>query len=221
MDLDDKLWSEVVDKIEVNDDATFLEFGVASGNTMCALLNNLIKKNIKPKMVIGYDAFEGLPKEQDGVPVHESWTKGAFNLKSEIQTNSKIISTLKDPKLDPLLVLQTRFKEYEKHDIVVNLVKGWYSDTLLENITVRPACFIHIDCDLYISSIQVLEWLARYKLFAPNCLVRYDDWFIPGQSVYEAGESKAHKEICQKYDLNFEYVANNGDAAVLYRYNPS
>ena len=215
-DLDDELWSDVVNKIQIDENATFLEFGVASGNTMCALLNNLVKKGIRPRAVIGFDAFEGLPEEDASVAKHESWVKGAFNLKDEITNNDKI-ETKPSEIIDPITILVDRFKYYHKYDIDIRLIKGWYSE-LDSSLDINPACFIHIDCDLYISSMYALNWLAVHKLFGPNCLVRYDDWNIPDIECYTSGESLAHKEICEKYNLEFDFVDKNGHAAVLYRY---
>ncbi len=221
MSLDNELWSNVVDKIKIDENATFLEFGVASGNTMCAMLNNLTRRGIKPRKVVGFDAFLGLPEEDATVDRHESWVAGAFNLADEIKNNSQI-ETKPDENNNPIEILTKRFSKYaELYGINVELVQGWYNELdvwSVEKFDIKPACFIHIDCDLYISAIQCLRWLAKNKLFGPNCLVRYDDWNIEGKGLYTCGESRAHKEICERYGLVFDYVESNGHAAELFRY---
>lgn len=217
IDLDEVLWSEIVNHINFNDNMTFLEFGVASGNTMVAMLNNLVKINKIPKLVVGFDSFEGLPQEEPGTIRPIEWYKGAFNLQDEMKNNFKITDKPNNFQ-EAIQKLETRFKDY---DFPIKFIKGFYDSSLTNNIVeqfqIQPACFVHIDCDMYISTKQALDFLARNDLFAKDCLIRYDDWVINGIPEFSAGESKAHLEICTQYWLNLELIENNGNAT-LFRY---
>ena len=42
----------------------------------------------------------------------------------------------------------------------VNLVVGWFKDTLRAFEPAEPVTFVHLDCDLYSSAVTVLAWLV-------------------------------------------------------------
>lgn len=42
----------------------------------------------------------------------------------------------------------------------VNLVVGWFKDTLPAFEPAEPVTFVHLDCDLYSSAVTVLAWLC-------------------------------------------------------------
>ena len=75
-----------------------------------------------------------------------------------------------------------------------------------------------MDCDLYISSIQAMEWLFANKLVAPGTVFGYDDWYSKPCLQFKAstevrrvsseieqfgGEARAHVEIARKYKVDF------------------
>lgn len=87
------------------------------------------------------------------------------------------------------------------------LYKGLFDDALpifLEKI-VDSAKLIHIDCDLYSSSITALRILApRIK---PGTVIIFDEYFnYPG---WEAHEHKAFHEFLELTGLNYKYIAYN------------
>ena len=110
-----------------------MEFGVGAGHTL-----KKIKESFPVgKTIVGFDSFEGLP--ENWIP--GSWGKGAFSQGGEI------------PK-----------------DILgenVSIVKGLFSDTVPKffdttNFADVELLLLHIDCDLYQSTKEVLgEALAK------------------------------------------------------------
>ena len=71
---------------------------------------------------------------------------------------------------------------------------------------------VHIDCDTYTSTLQVLEFLVSHNLLVDGTILVYDDWgawkqaCLTKENEYDIAEGRAHKEIAEKYNLNFEFV---------------
>ena len=107
----------------------------------------------------------------------------------------------------------------------VNLVKGWFSDSLpifIANLR-HPQdgiSFIHIDCDLYSSTKTVLNYLREY--ICPGTIIAFDEYFnYPGWLQHE---HKAFEEFISETNLGFEYIAyveNGNQVAVRINELPS
>ena len=54
-----------------------------------------------------------------------------------------------------------------------------------------PALYLQIDCDLYVSAYQALDWMLANKLVVAGTIIGYDDWTTGG----EGGEAQAHHEV--------------------------
>lgn len=89
----------------------------------------------------------------------------------------------------------------------VELFKGWFNDTLpifLREHT-GDVGFLHVDCDLYSSTVTVLKFLApRLK---PGAVIVFDEYFnYPG---WREGEFKAFQEFITCSGLDYEYLGYN------------
>lgn len=167
---------------------SLLEFGVYGGNSL-ATFSNLYDQFGLEKVFFGFDSFQGLPKEilDDNNP--DYWSEGAFaggHLQHQVKNRLPF----------------------------ANIKVGWFEDTLndetLAEVKNHQVGLWHIDCDIYTSTIQVLDWIVKNDLLVDGALFVYDDWgghYSKGVGEYECGEGKAHKEICKKYNLNFEFVS--------------
>jgi len=122
--------------------------------------------------VFGFDSFQGLP---------EDWTnfqrKGRFSLEGAApQFNQSNIS----------------------------LLPGWFEDTLPVFLGQHegPARFIHVDADLYSSTVTILtELRAR---IVPGTVILFDEYFnYPG---WEHHEYKAFQEFIRESGLRYEYL---------------
>jgi predicted O-methyltransferase YrrM len=90
----------------------------------------------------------------------------------------------------------------------VTLVKGWFSATVSEFIQTSSAAIslIHIDCDLYSSTVTVLDALNERIL--KGTVIVFDEYYnYPG---WENGEFLAFQQFCQKYNRSYHYLAYNG-----------
>ena len=86
----------------------------------------------------------------------------------------------------------------------MTLVKGWFSETLpafLEKHS-GPIAFVHLDCDLYSSTNDVLNLIAC-RLHAGSVIVLDDFMEEPG---WQHEEHKAFFEFVEKQQVEFEYI---------------
>ena len=108
---------------------------------------------------IVFDSFEGLPPhEEDDVPYH--W-KGAGVMACSLD---RVKANLQNAGIDP--------EEFE-------FVQGYYEDSLtpglVEEIGLKKAAVINIDCDLYESTVTVMNFLE--PLLQDGTVIYFDDWF--------------------------------------------
>ncbi len=133
-------------------------------------------------MVWGFDSFGGgLPAEAEGVEVFSKYTPGAYN--TDEFTNDPI-NYIKDKINYPGLSLRARqFSELGKNDISNRMGR---------------ALLIHIDCDLYVSTRDALDFMFKFDLIGKHTLIAFDEY----KSTYNiSGEEKAFQEILDKYDV--------------------
>nr|AEQ20368.1 macrocin-O-methyltransferase (TylF)-like protein [uncultured bacterium CSL1] len=131
-------------------------------------------KRVKPGVTLhGFDSFEGLPEAWAGFGLDSS----AFSRQGRL------------PKVPAN----------------VRLYKGWFSQTLPGWVAANPGpvAFVHIDCDIYSSTVDLLEALAG--CFQPGTIVLFDEYF--NYPNWERHEFKAWKEFVHKYNVSYEYLA--------------
>ena len=79
-----------------------------------------------------------------------------------------------------------------------NCIKGYYENTLTKDLQSKlpRVGIVHIDVDLYSSTVEVLEFVK--PLLVRGTVLLFDDWycFNPGESK---GEKRAFEEFCLKY----------------------
>ena len=155
----------------------FFEFGCHSGRTYSAALlaSKFLQFEIKN---FAFDSFEGLPKtskNEDGY-----FESGTFftNKKDFVKiVKKKTGVTLQDDQL----------------------IEGYYEKSLTNKLSEtlpKSVGFIHIDVDLYSSTVTVLEFVKKFLV--SGTVILFDDWycFPPGK---EMGERKALNEFLKKY----------------------
>jgi hypothetical protein len=81
----------------------------------------------------------------------------------------------------------------------VHLVPGYYQDSLnaqtKATLALRAAAIIHIDCDLYESTIQVLDFITDYV--QDGTVILFDDWMC-FKGHPNRGERRAFAEWLRK-----------------------
>jgi hypothetical protein len=118
-----------------------------------------------------FDSFEGLP---------EPWS-GTFERRGKFSLNGVL------PRILPNVILH----------------KGWFSETLpnfLEK-TNQSISFVHIDCDIYTSTISILHDMKN--LFHPGTIVVFDEYF--NYHNWQEHEYRAWQEFIENTALGYMY----------------
>lgn len=155
----------------------YLEFGVYRGDSLRCMYEALEAHGLHGVRLIGFDSFEGLPplgQGDTGLP----WLEGDYAY-SERETRARLTQAGIDMSR-------------------VHLVKGWYSDTLTgelaRELRIAKVSVIMIDCDLYSSTKEALDFCA--PLIEDDVVVFFDDW-DGGRGLAERGlgERRAFDEF--------------------------
>jgi hypothetical protein len=132
----------------------------------------------------GFDSFEGLP---------ENWA-GTFERKGKFGRGGAL------------------------PDVPANVAlhKGWFDQTLpafLAAHTSDTIAFVHVDCDIYSSTVTVLQTLApRLK---PGAVLVFDEYF--NYPNWQRHEWRAFQEFVRDTGLSYRYLGfaqKNGHVAV-------
>ena len=166
-------------------DKLFLEFGVHKGESFLEFYN-LYKNYNLDRNFFGFDSFVGLPVEKNDL--HSPWKTGKFSCNGNI-----------NPEL------------LNKKD--AHIIDGWFSETLTDSLVTKfdnkTIGILHMDCDIYTSTLEVWEFVLKNNLLCNGSIIIYDDWgsfLMNNKSEYENGQSKAHRDIQEKYNIKFELV---------------
>jgi hypothetical protein len=173
-----------------------IEFGVYTGNYLNRIINGAEDCGNPFENVYGFDSWVGLPKENNKVWHHPDWPEGAFSLCKDFN-----LSNVEEA----IQYVRDRVKRKD-----INLISGFFETSLTEEIGNKlhdSASYIHIDVDIYSSTVEVLDFIFTYNIAKNLCLFRYDDWC--GTPEYHGGNSLAHLEAQAKYPVMFNRIATN------------
>lgn len=160
----------------------YFEFGCHSARTFSSVVNSANYLKMDNMEFYAFDSFAGLPsvdQAQDGI-----FETGEF---------ATPIAVFKDK-----VFAKTGYKIPDKY-----LIKGFYSDSLTLEIQQRmpKVGVVHIDVDLYSSTIEVLNFLK--PLIVTGTVILFDDYYcFPPDS--EHGEMKALIEFSE-LNQNFKF----------------
>lgn len=184
------------------------DFGTFAGGSLRTIIACLKQQNGTINNINGFDSLVGLPKETKDLKNQSNWTEHAFNFSEHVGGKNITVEEYKEylnlPKVD-------NYNQF-------NMYKGFYKDVLVDELVqkenLKPAIFINVDCDIYSSALECIDFMFRNKLYINGkTVIRYDDWGVlyeHGSSYedeYDAGEARAHKELCEKYDIECERLA--------------
>ncbi len=138
---------------------------------------NLIAKAVAPREIYGFDSFEGLP---------DDWVMGNIRV----------------PK--GFLAIDPAKLRFEPN---VRLVKGYFCNSLpgFMEQTPGPISLLHIDCDTYESTVDILKHTA--PRFQVGTVIVFDE--VLGDMGTE-NELKAFYELLQRQRFGFEWLARGG-----------
>ena len=193
-------------------------FGVFGGKSVVEWSRILKQINAVPKKVICFDSFEGIPIEKAEKVLRPEWDPNqsdffsAFNALKFFETSSvdEAVTIFRD-KVRPFLPKQT--------ELIV--VPGFFNESLTSELAsnMPKASFVDIDVDIYSSTFEALDWLAKHSLIGSETVISYDDWGgTPGHKKMLDGESRAHREVSENYGLYWDkLVATSDDQQVVFK----
>jgi Macrocin-O-methyltransferase (TylF) len=201
--------------LEATDGLTDIyEFGVFGGNSMIELDRIHDRCNVPIEKLVGFDSFDGIPKEL-AEPVQALWDPERSNYFKAFNAR-KLLGVATVPEAVASVRRFVELGMVSNSELV--LVPGFYEDSLTDalpaELELGKAAFVDIDCDIYTSSIQALTWLFENGLVDTGTYVAYDDWGgTPGYQQGLDGESRAHREITERFGVDWEVVASYTDPA--------
>ena len=155
----------------------YLEFGVYNGTSMICMHRVLGELGFDSIRLFGFDSFEGLPetaaKDDEG-----TWHPGQFSCDYEF---TRKVLDLEDVDWNRIF-----------------LIKGWFSDTLNDDLirkyNITNASVIMIDCDMYLSAKEALNFCA--PLIQKEAVILFDDWYSGDRLAdRNLGEKRAFDEF--------------------------
>ncbi len=184
---------KALDSIEPEINGDVYLFGIWSGISTKLISNRMLKCNYN--MMYGFDSFEGLPEETDGIPKYHNFNAGAYSsldlygAEDACKVSTEILKGIDNDKLA--------------------FFGGFYKDVLTKDLaeSMKPAVYVDIDVDLYCSTVDVLTWMCDNNLIVKNTVIYFDDW--GSTKEYEGGESLAWKEAVEKYKIKYTQIYHN------------
>lgn len=153
----------------------YFEFGVYKGDSLSRVYNRFASKDgLNDRKFIAFDSFEGLPSSEELCkPVQ--YSESAYSAGEE------------------LFLKNIRKKGVDINKVIT--VKGYYNESLErfseKNCGVDKIALAYIDCDLYMSAVEVLNFITPYLQLGTILVV--DDWFAH-TGTPKSGIQKAFKE---------------------------
>lgn len=163
------------------------EFGAHSGES-ARLLAKALSKFCGSRKLHCFDSFRGFPKSEAPGDIDSPLVK------SGIWGEGQACAGTKEQ-------VQERCQEFLPEDRVV-VYAGWFKDTLSQIPPTTKFSMLHIDCDLYQSTIEVLDYCFSRELVQPGTAIFFDDWNC-NYSCPKYGERKAWSEIVSKFSVDF------------------
>lgn len=157
----------------------YLEFGVFYGSSLLCMHRVLEKFGLRHVRLFGFDSFEGLPASSH--PDDKVWGPGRYKSNYRF-TQEYLAENGVDAKR-------------------AKLTKGFFSDTLNDDFRqasgLKKASLIMVDCDMYVSAKEALEFCVPY--IQDRAVIFFDDWNSGNQLAERGeGERRAFEEVLSK-----------------------
>lgn len=182
------------------------EFGTCSGFSSSLLAHSIqyyskvLKKhneahNLENRCLHLFDSFQGFPRATHQTDldsphvVSGAWGEG----------------TAKGLNADQLDSLCSHFIGNKR----VKIFEGWYKNTLSTIPNETKYALLHMDCDLYESTFDVLEYLLSHNMVSEGAQILFDNWFSNHASKHY-GEQKAWNDINSKFQIEYTNLGMYG-----------
>lgn len=194
--------------------ADVYEFGVLDGFGLRAWLRAmpLLNVSVDHTNAFGFDSFQGMPEEKTDFlrPRHQhnaNWLSGGLSTATYLHMKAN-----ESERILEAVQRNIGFDATRTH-----LIRGFFNESLrngaslAQSLGMRPALLLDIDCDLYSSSKQALQFMLEEGLLVPGTFVYYDDYSLedwrvsPKKHPYKE-ERLAHYEITEEWRLTWRQL---------------
>jgi hypothetical protein len=158
------------------------ELGVGCGDTMVE-----IAEMIDPRMIYGFDSFEGLP--EDWVVASRDWTSG-----------------LRKGDFGPSPDARYRIVDPPKSERNMEIVAGWFNESIPRFLAAHPgpAAFLHLDAAIYSATVTALDAFADRMIV--GTILQFDEFY--NFVGFEEHEHKAWYEFIERTGFSFEFFGH-------------
>ena len=186
-----------------------VEFGTMSGFTASRIAKTMswLEKMLPvTRRLILADSFEGLPvstakADTDSPHVAKGvWSAGACKVLGRAE----------------LVALCSREFDSKRIDVL----EGWYSDTVTKLSADRKLALLHVDCDLYQSTMDALVPCFERGMVSEGAMIHFDDWNCNRASP-AYGERRAWAELIDRYGIEASYCCDyswHGHKLIVHAY---
>jgi O-methyltransferase len=186
--------------IGANVPGDYAEFGVYRGDTFAHAWKNM-HRHFTDMRFFAFDSFQGLPRPM-GIDADKGYSS-AFEEGDFACSVEDFLQNLRDKKVET--------------DKVVT-VPGWFDRTLTPSLVTRLGinhiAATWIDCDLYESTVPVLEFITPFV--STGSVVVFDDWRC-FRNLPSHGEQKACGEWLDRHpDLTLHHLLSFGWNGIVF-----
>jgi hypothetical protein len=173
-------------------DGDIYEFGVLAGWTARRFAEIMRDMHYLGDLWL-FDSFEGLPRPRGEID-NQSYdvTRGIWS--GEMKLPDSWIEEL-GTSVDEHIVQRLSLVLSADR---IHVRKGYFSETLQEPLG-RPAALVHLDCDLYQSTVEVLEALHQRDGLQDGTILMFDDWNC-NRANPAFGQRRAFREFLDRHN---------------------
>lgn len=195
-------YAEIMKYVEFNRlQGDYAEFGVYQGTSFISSYNAAAGLHLSQMRFFAFDSFRGLPQPANPHSA-EPFRAGAFAA--------------------PMAIFEKALKRAHVDPERVVIIPGWFSVALSPKIKVEHrltrVAVAWIDCDLYESTVPVLEFLV--DILEEGAILVFRDWYCY-RGDRNRGEQRAVKEWLARYPdvalIPYRSISWNGEAFLFHR----
>lgn len=169
------------------------EFGTMSGETAEALaealVENAVNRNLAPRRLHLFDSFQGLP------PFDSDIDRRCTQVQTGTWKQGMAFVVLNKEQLKAAVGAKIPLERVVVHD-------GWYKDTVPRIAAEVRFALLHVDCDLYSSTMEALGPLFQKSAVAQGAVILFDDWNTNRASP-DFAQRKAWADLTRKHRIKF------------------
>jgi O-methyltransferase len=184
----------------------YLEFGVFRGETFrnsMRAARQAFRSTLEGRYsgrFFAFDSFEGLPDVPSMNSTDNIYSQGEFSAsRTTFEANIRA----------------------QRSDFEIIVTPGWFSEVLTsqlrDSLALRRAAFVNIDCDLYESTVPILEFIV--PILQTGTVVYFDDWFSIKGSMQEGEARACHEWLERHLDIKLVEYRNVGITGKMFIVN--